>query len=102
MAMYRLADDMPANDTQATSKDDLDQLLAGLPAAALGNRFLVICRLGLVEPLLAAVTDHALFHMDSQWVFMVTDTVGGDMGAANMTPYLQTAQEYIYIYIYGI
>jgi hypothetical protein len=85
--MYRL-EDMTAD--AATNKDYLDQLFAGLPAQALGNRFLIISRLALVEHILSAVSSRALFHLDSEWVYMVTDTA---RGVANMAPYLATAQD---------
>jgi hypothetical protein len=95
--MYRL-EDMTA-DATTTNKDYLDQLFAGLPAQALGNRFLIISRLALVEHILSAVSARALFHLDSEWVYMVTDSA---RGGANMAPYLATAQDgYNLAFIYN-
>ena len=85
--MFFLDDKAEQNLTTTTN---LNQLFDGLPAGDLGNRFLVISRRGLVEPVLRAAVDHQLFHVDSQWVYVVTDT---RRGAADVTPFLQMGED---------
>jgi hypothetical protein len=86
--MYFLGNMMDQNST--TTNDDLDQLFADLPAGDLGNNFLLITRLALVSPILLAAESHDHYHVDSQWVYMVTDT---RRGAANVTSFLQMGKD---------
>jgi len=71
-------------------KDKIRKMLTGFPAHDLGNKFLIMTRKNIVKDFINVAEDMSLFRIESQFVYMVTDTNSMDF---DMSPFINMGHD---------
>jgi len=88
VAMFDVGNIAAMND--GNKRDAIMNVLNGIPAHDLGNKFLVMTRNSVVKDVLTEAQKNDLFNIESQWVYLVTDTHSLDF---DMSPYINMAKD---------
>eukprot|EP00090_Calanus_glacialis_P014319 TRINITY_DN2308_c0_g1_i1.p1 TRINITY_DN2308_c0_g1~~TRINITY_DN2308_c0_g1_i1.p1 ORF type:complete len:839 (-),score=174.35 TRINITY_DN2308_c0_g1_i1:100-2616(-) len=85
VAMFNLGAVEPGN-----AEGKIKKMLTGFPAHDLGNKFLILTRKNIVKDFIQVAEDMAMFRVESQWVYAVTDTNSMDF---DMSPFINMAHD---------
>eukprot|EP00092_Neocalanus_flemingeri_P000465 GFUD01000495.1.p1 GENE.GFUD01000495.1~~GFUD01000495.1.p1 ORF type:complete len:837 (+),score=225.49 GFUD01000495.1:88-2598(+) len=85
VAMFSLGEMNPGS-----QKATIKKMLTGFPAHDLGNKFLILTRKNVVKDFIDVAEELKMFRIESQWVYVVTDTNSMDF---DMSPFINMAQD---------
>lgn len=71
-------------------KAQVEKVLHKFPGHDMGNRFLVISKKAVVRDFLTVAAEKDMFFLESQWVYMITDTNSKDM---DVRPFIKMARD---------